>query len=249
MMKLSAVVGFIAAAAISSFACSSSTGSGNSPGGASSTEVSECKSGCDQAKFFNCSTTADLSTCYDDCNSASPAAIDKFNGCSNTSICDPTCRSLIDPAPASGGTTPTGGGVAASDCQTACAKLITTCNLAPVGEMNDCISQCQSSGYQYQIDCVNNNQCSDIVSRCGSTGGGSTTVDAGPGTDPNVFECQSNCQTLHGESCLTSDEFTTCTNDCSSITGAPLTTFNSCVETANGSDCTAGHDCFTTFTN
>ncbi|MEO7111143.1 MAG: hypothetical protein ABI183_11960, partial [Polyangiaceae bacterium] len=186
-----------------------------------------------------------------DCQTASPSAIDKFNGCSNDSICDPSCRDLISPPPASGSTSTGGGGASASDCQTACNKLITQCNFAPVGELNDCVSQCQSQGYQYQIDCVNNNSCSDIKARCGSTGSSSTgTTDAGISfdssvPDPDVLRCQDDCQQLNSMSCLEGSDFTTCDNACTT-NSAGRSTFESCVESSV--DCTAGTGCFTSFT-
>jgi hypothetical protein len=244
MKNIILTAAFVAAAAVSTFACSSKSSS--NANGATDLEVSQCHSGCDQAKFFNCSDANSLSICYDDCGTAAPSAIDKFNACSQDSICDPTCRGLIDPPAKSSSSG--GGGVGASDCNTACNKLITQCNFAPVGELNDCISQCQSQGYQYQIDCVNNNQCSDIQARCGSsTSGGGGTIDSGISTDPGVFECQGNCSSLHSQTCLTATELSTCNSDCSSITGAARSSFNTCVETANGADCTAGYDCYTTF--
>lgn len=233
-------------------ACSSSGGGGNASG-ASAAQVSQCKSGCDQAKFFDCSTTQGLSQCYDDCDTAAPNAIDKFNSCSQNSICDPSCRELIDPkAPANGGSSSGGGGVAASDCQSACDKLIKTCSLAPLSAEGDCLSACQQNGYQYQIDCINQNACDKIQSACGGssggTGGGTTTGDAGIGGGTDDFDtqvCQSNCQTLHSEECLTASELSTCQADCSSKANAAVKSFSSCVETSSGADCTSGTDCFT----
>jgi len=234
-------------------ACSSTTtGAGlGSTSGATSSQVSQCHTGCDQMKFFNCSTAAELSRCYDDCGSAAPSKIDAFNGCSQTSICDPQCRDIIEPPSSNGtsGATTGGGGVAASDCQTACDKLVKTCSFIPVGQESTCVSQCQQYGYQYQIDCVNNNQCSDIQKRCGAPGGssggtGTSGGDAGT-TDPNVLQCQSSCTDLKLRDCLTTDEVNTCNANCASISGPSRSTFEMCE--GMSADCMAAHDCFAAF--
>lgn len=246
-------VGALLAVGILIPACTGGSGDTH-PGGATDQEVTECKNGCDQAKFFQCSDAAGLSKCYDDCNSASPAQIDKFNGCSQTSICDPSCRSLIDPPSGGGngsgsgsGGGSGGGGVDQADCQSACTKIITTCNFAPVGAMDDCVSQCESQGYQYQIDCVNNNACSDIQSRCGGSLSG-PDIDAGGGGDfdagdIDVTRCQDDCKALHGMTCITADELTSCNNDCNTA-GAARTNFESCEETSTPDTC---YDCYTSF--
>ena len=238
------IVGAVALV-VGAVACSSS-GSG-SKGGASSAQVSQCKSGCDQAKFFDCSTSAGLSQCYDDCESASSSAIEKFNACSENSICDPSCRELIDPkAPSNGGSSSGGGGVAASDCQSACDKLIKSCNFAPASEEDQCLTACEQQGYQYQIDCINQNTCDKIMSACGgsSSGGSDGPIDAGGTDDFDTEVCQSNCETLHSEECLTASELSTCQADCSSKSNAAVKSFNSCTETSSGADCTQGTDCF-----
>jgi hypothetical protein len=239
----------LATAAIACTVTSTSPDTGSSTG-ATSGQVSECHSGCDQAKFFNCSTAADLATCYDDCGSALPAKIDEFNACSNTSICDPSCRGIIDPAPAAGVDAGSGGGggVAASDCGTACMKLI-MCSFIPVGSQTDCVNACQQQGYQYQIDCINNNACTDIKARCGTTSSGGSGTDGGTTdvgtTDPNVAHCQADCQALQVQDCLTATELTTCNAACTTNTGTPRSTFESCEE--ESSVCTTGHDCFAAF--
>ena len=247
---------------------SGSSGSSGSPTGATADQLNRCHAGCDKMKFFNCSSADQLSQCYSDCGAAQPAAIDVFIACAENSICDPACRTKITPPPSSGsssgsggGTTSGGGCVSASSCQSACTKLITTCNLAPVGQMQACVDACQKEGYQYQIDCINNNACGDIVSRCGSSTGGSsgstsggtssggTSTSGGPTdagtTDPNVFRCQSDCDMLLSRTCIDATMQSTCRNDCTTITGAKRDTFMSCAESSP--DCTGGTDCYNVF--
>ncbi len=243
--------------------------SGSSGSGASAEQLSRCHSGCDKMKFFQCSSAAELSKCYSDCDSAAPKSIDVFIACAENSICDPACRTNITPAPSSSsGSTGGGGGggVPASSCQTACTKIITTCSLAPVGQMQACVDACTKNGYQYQIDCVANNACKDISARCGSTGSssssggtsgttsggtsggssGSSTSGASGGTDVNLARCQSDCDFLLTRTCITAPQQSTCRAKCASDTSAKRDTFMGCAESSP--DCTAGTGCFTVFT-
>ncbi len=263
---LAATFGAIAACTVTSTTSGTSGGTSGSSG-ATSEQLSRCHGGCDKMKFFQCSSAAELSRCYSDCDSAQPKAIDVFIACADNSICDPACRTNITPAPtgsSSGGSG--GGGASASSCQTACTKLITTCNLLPVGQMQPCLDACTKNGYQYQIDCVANTACGDIASRCGgsttgggssgstsggtSSGGSSGSTSGGSGDggafDPGLSQCQTNCDFLHTRQCLTATEQSTCRSACASVTGAKRDTFNGC---ANGAaDCPAAHDCFAVYT-
>ena len=143
-----------------------------------------------------------------------------------------------------GGSPPQGGGVATSDCQSACTEIIATCNFAPVGQMNACVSACVQYGYQYQIDCVNNNTCGDIQRAAGSapTTARQTRGTAHP-TSPSA-PTTVRCCTLTG--CLTADE--------------PRATANArerderCGDVLRGDarkqacGCSSGYPCYTTFT-
>ncbi len=274
---------FATALVASAFACSSTTttngaSSSGSSTGATADQLNRCHGGCDKMKFFQCSSADQLAKCYSDCDSAPPKSIDVFIACAENSICDPACRTNITPPPSSsssgGSGTTGGGGVSASSCQSACTKIITTCSLAPVGQMQACLDACTKNGYQYQIDCVVNNQCGDIASRCGGsvTGGssgttsggtssgasggtssgasggtsGSSTSGASGGTDPGLLQCQSNCDFLFTRTCISAAEQSTCRAKCASDTSAKRDTFNGCAQGA--SDCTAAHDCFTVYT-
>jgi hypothetical protein len=278
MKSLSRTVALAIAAVVvaSAFACSSTTttngASSGSSTGATADQLNRCHGGCDKMKFFECTSAAELSKCYSDCDSAPPKSIDVFIACAENSVCDPACRTNITPAPStsSSGASGTaggsgGGGVSAASCQTACTKIITTCSLAPVGQMQACVDACTKNGFQYQIDCVVNNQCGDIISRCGgtTTGGSSGTTSGGTSgtasggtsgsstsgssgtTDPGLFTCQSNCDFMFQRSCITAAEQSTCRAKCASDTSAKRDTFNSC---ANAPDCAAAHDCFTVYT-
>jgi hypothetical protein len=273
-MKLFSRAAVLAAITAGAIACTvtstnSGTSSGGSTGGATSDQVTRCKSGCDKMKFFQCSSAAELSKCYSDCDSAGPKPIEVFISCAENSICDPACRTNIAPPPASGGTSTSssgGGGVPASSCQTACTKLITTCNLAPVGQMQACVDACTKNGYQYQIDCVANNACADIQARCGgSTGGGSSTSSTGGtsgttsggtsggsttsssgGTDVGLFRCQSDCDSLLSRQCIDATQQSACRAKCALGTSPARDTFMGCAEAAV--DCTAGTGCATVFT-
>src|SRR5262245_10581546 len=85
-------------------ACSSTTNAtptpGSGPGGpsASSQDVSRCKSSCDKMKFFGCNSAEEQARCYADCDKASASQIEVFTGCAGVSICDPACRTKIEPA-------------------------------------------------------------------------------------------------------------------------------------------------------
>src|SRR5689334_1069419 len=84
-----------------SVACTVETTSSSPPNGsgASSADVSRCKTSCDKMKFFECSSADEQARCYSDCDKASPAQIQVFTGCAENSICDPECRTTIQPKP------------------------------------------------------------------------------------------------------------------------------------------------------
>ncbi len=234
-----------------------SSGGGSSSGsGATTQQVSDCKAGCDKMKFFQCSSAADLASCYGNCDSAAPKAIEVFVACAQASICDPQCRTNIAPPPSagsSGGSSSSGGtGASAASCSQACTKLSTTCSLIPVGAQQQCVDQCTKSGYQYQIDCVVNNQCADIKARCGATGGtssggtssGGTSGSSGTG-DPGAAQCQQQCDFLLARSCINASQQSTCRAGCGTP-GSKRDTFIACAQSAG--PCTTALGCFTTFT-
>ena len=61
-------------------------------------EIMECKSSCNQLKFFDCNDSVEQAGCYRDCDSATSSQIELFTGCVQTDICDPTCSTHIKPA-------------------------------------------------------------------------------------------------------------------------------------------------------
>ena len=117
IMKLVGFLGWISAVALAA-ACSSSSadgdgsaGSGDPTGGANPQQIADCKSSCDQLKFFDCNDAQDQATCYDNCSEASGAQIELFVACVTNDTCDPECSTHIqpEPEPSSGPTgSPTG---------------------------------------------------------------------------------------------------------------------------------------------
>lgn len=244
------------------FACSSSTaadpgGSSGSSGqngpstaGATSVQVDSCKEGCNKMKFFGCNSAEEQATCYSQCGSATPAQIELFTACAQTSICDPACRTNITPKPAPGAPAPTGSGGTPSSCSTACDKLA-TCSFIKTGDKAKCSSLCEKEAYQYQIDCINNTACDKMQSACGGGGssGGGNVGPGGSGADQvSISQCQNSCDQLLFESCIDAAGQSACRATCSSSTTAKRDTFSSCVGTAIG-ECTKGNACYEAFQN
>ena len=225
-------------------ACSSTTNTA-SPGsssGATGAQVDRCKTSCDKMKFFDCSSAAEQARCYDDCGKATPSQIEVFTGCAENSICDPECRTTIQPKPAEGQPAPTGGGATASTCTSACAKLV-ECSFIKVGDKAACEAQCQKEAYQYQIDCVNKQACSAMEKACGGTtsssGGGGGSTDA-----TEIASCQAACDQGAFFECLTAAQQSTCRNLCSTKPKATRNNFTACQNSAGG-ECTRSGACFT----
>lgn len=251
MHHTSAFVSLVAALAI--VACSSTTaGPGGGPTGtASQAQIDNCKQSCDKMKFFGCNSAEEQARCYTDCSSATPSQIDIFTGCADNSICDPACRTKIQPAGSgqggvSGGGTSGGTGATASSCATACDKLI-SCSFIPLGAKAQCNSECSTKGYQYQIDCVNNNACDKIQSACG--GGGSTiTVDPGDAgaDDFDVRRCQSECDSINFFKCAPVESHAACRAKCTTAAANVRDDFTSC-SSSSGGDCDRKGACLDTF--
>jgi hypothetical protein len=237
---------------------------GSSSGSASAADVDRCKhSGCDKMKFFGCSSADEQAACYADCDKATSSQIDLFASCAENSVCDPACRTNIVPKPSGGSSSgsagggPTGGtGATASSCGTACDKLI-SCSFIPLGAKDQCVTECQKSAYQYQIDCVNSNACDKMKAACGDPTGGSsggtssggTSTSGGPPDAGDTFaiqQCQSACDNLNFFSCIDAATHSTCRDTCTSAAASKRDTFTSCVNTSGG-DCTKGQDCYAQF--
>jgi hypothetical protein len=248
---------FAGAIVLACLACSvtSTTNSPNNPAGSTSAaDVDRCKhSGCDKMKFFGCNSADEQAACYADCDKATPSQIDLFASCAENSVCDPACRTNIVPKPSgsssgSAGTGPTGGtGATPSSCGTACDKLA-SCSFIPLGAKDQCVTECQKSAYQYQIDCVNSNACDKMKAACGDPTGGTSSggtssggIDAG--NDFAIEECQSACDKLSFFSCLDAATHQACRDKCATAAANKRDGFTSCVNTS-GSDCTRGRDCY-----
>lgn len=117
---------------------------GRGPGG----QLTACQDACDKMKLFRCNSADEQARCYADCDGATESQIDLFVACAGNSVCDPACRTNIQPAPPDGEPAPGGGGggseggggdasggpdgdVALHECQTACDRLNTFACVSP----------------------------------------------------------------------------------------------------------------------
>jgi len=253
----------LSAVTLACFACtvSTSTSPSSSPptaGAASSAEVDSCKhEACDKMKFFGCNSADEQAACYADCDKATTSQIDLFRACAASSVCDPACRTNIAPAPAagssggSGGGSGGGGGASASSCSSACDKLV-QCSLIPVGAKDQCVSQCQTAAYQYQIDCVNSTACNAIKATCGDPtagtggGGGGGAIDSGLDDSFSIQKCQTACDTLSFYSCISAADHQKCRDDCTTAAGNKRDGLSSCVN-ASAPECAKAADCYSVF--
>lgn len=218
-------------------------------GGASGAEVDSCKRSCDKMKFFDCNSAEEQARCYADCDRASSEQVKLFTGCAESSICDPACRTTVQPKDnkAEGG-----GGASASTCERACSKVV-TCQLIPAGSEAACVRECTSKGYQYQIDCVNNAECSKITASCGGSG----PSPSGPGDfgipieagmpDFSESDCRSACDSISFWGCGSAGQHASCREHCATAKASARATFASCTQSSGGSDCDRKLDCLTTF--
>lgn len=220
----------------------SGTGNGSKGGGASAGEIDRCKAACDKMKFFDCNSAEEQARCYSDCSDATPDQIDVFTGCAENSICDPECRTSIQPKadPKTGG-----GGASSSSCDDACDKAV-ECGFVPDGAKSQCISECASKGYQYQIDCVNNTECKDIQKKCGGAGGGNVDISVGEVEQDPVDACLEQCDDVKFFSCAPAAAFSECRDACSSATASKRDTFTHCSE-SSGPKCDDKADCLDEF--
>lgn len=219
---------------------SSGGSTGGAGGGASAADIDRCKAACDKMKFFQCSSAEEQARCYADCDKASTSQIEVFTGCAENSICDPACRTSIQPKETTKGG---GGGASASTCATACDKLV-SCSLIPVGAKAACNNDCSTNGYQYQIDCVNNTACDKIRSACG--GGESTSSSSeGSDTDP-AASCLAECDSINFFQCAPVESHATCRSKCSSAGASSRDTFTSCSQ-SSGVDCDRKKACLDAF--
>lgn len=268
----------VSALAVSAFgACtvetdSDSPSNGVSAGGAPTSLVSSCKSSCDKMKFFDCSSASEQARCYSDCDTAASASIEVFVGCAENSICDPECRTSIQPAPEPGqpAPLPPSGSVATPDsCSLACDKAI-QCSFLPLGAKAACAQECAVKAYQYQIDCVLNNACEQIRNICGDldldievggggetgggetgggeTGGGETGGGGGGESEGSVLSCQAACDKLNVFQCVDASEHRECRDRCASAEENERESFRACSFTG-GTECERLQDCFEVFRN
>ena len=242
---------FFLIAALSVGGCSSTTsagpgssGTGSGSGGATAVETDRCKHSCDKMKFFDCSSAEEQARCYGDCDKATSSQIEVFNGCAENSICDPQCRTTIQPKESA---ETGGGGASATTCTAACDKLV-SCNKIPVGAKSECNSRCATEGYQYQIDCVNKTACDKLEATCGGgTSGGS--ISGGGGVDSgasNTDACLRECDSINFFMCAPVASHATCREQCTKASATSRDTFTSC-STSSGGDCERKGACLDIF--
>lgn len=213
--------------------------------GAPAAEVGRCKNACDKMKFFKCSSAAEQAACYADCDSASASQIEIFTACAENSICDPACRTSIQPAERA----EDGGGASAATCETACSKLV-SCNFIPVGAKAQCNAECSTKGYQYQIDCVNSTACGEIVSTCGG-GTSSVEIEGGgddDGDDTKIAACFEECDSINFFDCAPVALHGECRERCTSASATKRDSFTSCSR-SSGVNCENKAGCLEAFLN
>lgn len=234
-------VALVAVAGCSTTLEGAPSGGSGGGGGASADEAARCKESCDKMKFFDCSSAEEQARCYADCDSATSSQIEVFTGCAENSICDPSCRTTIQPK-ADGQTSEGGGGASSSSCADACSKLV-TCNAIPAAAKTACASECTAKGYQYQIDCVNNAECTEIESACGGgQGPADIDIDIGrPEADP-VEACLEECDSMSFFDCGTAASFTACRKACASADDEARDTFTAC-SSSSGPRCEKKEAC------
>lgn len=226
-----------------------SPGSGQSSGGgASADEVDRCKKSCDKMKFFDCSSADEQARCYADCEKATASQVQVFTGCAESSICDPECRTTIQPKDAP----KQGSGGSSSSCVTACEKL-TSCSLIPLSQKGACNAECTSKGYQYQVDCVSKTTCDKIVGTCGGVGANPNDGKAGSsGTpepnlpDTSISDCEIECDQLNFFDCVSIEDHSSCRDACKSKSSSKRTTFTGC-SSSSGLQCDRKKACLDAF--
>jgi hypothetical protein len=99
-------------------------------------DVEQCKSSCNQLKFFDCNDSQQHSQCFTACEAATADEIEVFVACVQADICDPSCiDNLIEVAPPPDPPNPSG-------CVGACESIIADgCYDAP---SSICPSACAS---------------------------------------------------------------------------------------------------------
>ncbi len=66
-------------------------------GGATQSEIADCRDSCNQLKFFDCNDALDHAACFQNCDAASTPQIELFTACVGADICDPACSTHIRP--------------------------------------------------------------------------------------------------------------------------------------------------------
>jgi hypothetical protein len=132
-------------------------------------------------------------------------------------------------------------------CESACDRLITTCNLLAVDQRSACVAQCRATGDMSNIECVTRTACPDISTACARrTDAAQSGVDAAILEDLEIRTCQSSCDSSHFYDCITDSELSACAALCASAPAEKRNTYQWCASSAGGS-CTQSRSCFEVF--
>ncbi|HVH46730.1 MAG TPA: hypothetical protein VM925_30520 [Labilithrix sp.] len=229
----------LVACSVTAAAPGSSGGTSPAAGGASASEIAGCKEACDKMKFFRCNSAEEQARCYEECEQAAPNKIELFTACAESSVCDPACRTNIKPAPSPVAGQPagtvTGGGASESSCTTACKKLV-GCSYIKISDEAACVTECKAEAYQFQIDCINGNECADMPKTCGGGGGGG-------GSDQTLLQCQATCDNAQFLDCFDASQHAGCRAACEAAEASDRSTYSSCAGAATD-DCKKHADCY-----
>jgi hypothetical protein len=211
---------------------SNSGGEGTAP---SEQDTSECKSACNQLKFFDCNDAADHARCFEACEEAPPSAIEVFVACVQADTCDPECTAglvgTVPPAGESGGEEE-GASAGEPTCTEACGEFIAAGCVAPV----DCAGLCGTLSafeHSFVVYCVERREGCTLPEECAEAlpgEGGDVEGEgsgSGVGTDP-IDTCQSACDDMEFFSCIDATQHADCRALCTTASAADIDTFVAC---------------------
>jgi hypothetical protein len=268
-MKLIGFMGWMSAVTLA-VACGSSgadgdggESSGDPSGGANPQEIADCKSSCDQLKFFKCNDAQAQADCYDDCAGASSDQIELFVACVSNDTCDPECSTFLEPSgdPSGGdpsGGDPSGGNTTGSDATG------DTCSSDGCNSDTACNEACESLQFFSCIDAATFDDCSALCKTASAddkgtfascvSSGDVTSCDAVdcyytfdpsavPGPTPQqIADCKMTCEQLGFFDCLSGAEAAQCAASCDEATKEVIEGFLICA--SDPTDCAAAAECF-----
>lgn len=173
-----------------------------------------------------------------------------FAGGSTLAGCDTTLN--LGDGDAAIGASPDAAPARVYGCPEVCARLVDTCDLAPVSQRQLCLDQCTLGARQSDLACVMTTPCFAIASTCGRGNGGSdgSTDDPADAGDPEapaeIANCQAGCDHAIGIGCFTAAQHAQCRSLCTTASSAARTAFYTC-SFSGGGECSRQTDCYATF--